>query len=359
MGKKTAVRYFLGANSAGGFHSLYDNFVRPEEGDFLWVIKGGPGCGKSTFMKKIGKAAENAGLTVEYILCSGDPDSLDGVYIREKHMAYVDGTAPHTIDCSLPGGSGLYLDMGAFYHPDPLVKRREALEMLTRAYKARYARAYELLRAAESAAPEHIPGLTGETTLAAVRKRAESMARRYIPAGRGYTQHRRFLSAISCQGIYRLPETVCSQCRRVVTLDNAFGLADAFLKEVHQTAVQRQQPVILCPCPLNPQRLEALLLPEADLAFVAEPPREAWTGPVWRHLRLDAMVDGEAVRALREEYRRVRHVRDELMELAVQSLQEAKALHDDLEEDYRPCVDFPGLDELCRLHMDYLLGTME
>lgn len=359
MGKKTSVRYFLGANSAGGFYSLYDDFVCPKEGDFLWVIKGGPGCGKSTFMKKIGKAAENAGFTVEYILCSGDPDSLDGVYIKEKRTAYVDGTAPHVIDCTLPGGSGLYLDMGAFYRPDPLLKRRETLENLTHAYKARYTRAYELLRAVESVSPERIPGLKGEVTLAAVKKRAESMARRYISAGNGFTRRSRFLSAISCQGIYRLPETVVSLCRRVVTLENAFGLADTFLKEVYQTAQQRQQPVILCPCPLNSQRLEAVLLPEADLAFVAEVPRETWPGPVWRHLRLDAMVDGDAVRSHREELRRVRHIREELLSLAVESLQEAKALHDTLEGTYRPYVDFSGLDELCRLHTDYLLGVME
>jgi len=87
--------FFLGANSGDGFHSLYDSFVDCAEGDFLWVIKGGPGCGKSSFMRHIARAAENAGCEVEYILCSGDPDSLDGIYLRDLRTAYVDGTAPH------------------------------------------------------------------------------------------------------------------------------------------------------------------------------------------------------------------------------------------------------------------------
>jgi nucleoside-triphosphatase THEP1 len=34
-------------------------------GDFLWVIKGGPGCGKSEFMSRVAGAAESVGLEVE------------------------------------------------------------------------------------------------------------------------------------------------------------------------------------------------------------------------------------------------------------------------------------------------------
>ena len=94
MTGKTAS-FFLGANTPEGFHSLYDNFIDAKKGDFLWVIKGGPGCGKSSFMRKVGTAAQQAGLDVEYIYCSGDPDSLDGVRIPQRHVAYVDGTSPH------------------------------------------------------------------------------------------------------------------------------------------------------------------------------------------------------------------------------------------------------------------------
>ena len=98
-----AVRhYFLGANTGGGFVSVYDEFCPPESETFLWVLKGGPGCGKSSFMKAIGRAAEDAGLDVEYVLCSGDPDSVDGVYVPAWQVAYVDGTAPHVREVPFP-----------------------------------------------------------------------------------------------------------------------------------------------------------------------------------------------------------------------------------------------------------------
>ena len=71
------MRYFLGANSRRGFYSLYDSFP-PGEASFLHIIKGGPGTGKSGFMRRLAAAAEEKGLEVETGHCSRDLDSLDG-----------------------------------------------------------------------------------------------------------------------------------------------------------------------------------------------------------------------------------------------------------------------------------------
>ena len=89
------LSYFLGANSYRGFYSLYNDFVYSPMIDRLFIIKGGAGCGKSSFMKTVASAANEAGLDVERIICSGDPDSLDGIFIPGLRIAYVDGTAPH------------------------------------------------------------------------------------------------------------------------------------------------------------------------------------------------------------------------------------------------------------------------
>ena len=146
-----AIRhYFLGANGPEGFHSLYREFCTPDSGNFLWVIKGGPGCGKSTFMRKIGQAAEDAGLDVEYVLCSSDPASLDGVLIPGWHVGYVDGTAPHVLDVEIPAASGAYLDLGQFYDNDALRDALPELCALKKEHKALYAEAYRALHEAKT-----------------------------------------------------------------------------------------------------------------------------------------------------------------------------------------------------------------
>ncbi len=170
------TQYFLGGNTAHGFVSFYDGFCCGER-DFLWILKGGPGCGKSSFMRTIADAAVRAGLSVEYVLCSADPSSLDGVYIPAWHTGYVDGTAPHIIEPSVPGAAGLYVDLGQFYDRAALLPKRAAIEQLQARSRACYREAYACLRAL---APQPQP----------------------LPPGK---RTRRFLRALTSQGL------ICAQ----------------------------------------------------------------------------------------------------------------------------------------------------
>ena len=92
------IQYFLGANSAQGFVSLYHELIDESKASAFYILKGGAGCGKSTLMKTVGEKMEELGFAVEYILCTGDPDSLDGIVIPEKAVAIMDGTAPHVME---------------------------------------------------------------------------------------------------------------------------------------------------------------------------------------------------------------------------------------------------------------------
>lgn len=91
---KEPVHIFLGANSGAGFFSLYDQLLNGRFDDLL-IIKGGPGCGKSSFMRTVAKELSAAGWNKIYVNCSGDPDSLDGVLFPEHRVGLVDGTSPH------------------------------------------------------------------------------------------------------------------------------------------------------------------------------------------------------------------------------------------------------------------------
>ena len=89
------TNFFAGANSGAGFQNLFREILDVEDAYDFMILKGGPGVGKNTFMREIGRTMEQAGTAVEYLWCSGDPDSLDGVVLPELRCAVVDGTAPH------------------------------------------------------------------------------------------------------------------------------------------------------------------------------------------------------------------------------------------------------------------------
>ncbi len=355
MPDNTITRYFLGANSAQGFYSLYDCFAKPEDGVFLYVIKGGPGCGKSSFMKRIGARADCAGLDVEYIHCSGDPASLDAVLIPELGVAYADGTAPHVLDPPFPAAGGAYFDLGSFYDTAALRPKLESIISLNQRYKAMYAESYTLLSAAGSVTIRPSSGLITEEAVLAARRRARSLMGRELGRGSGSGRAvRRFISAISCEGGVFLDSTVSELCPRVCELDNELGIAQDYLDECLACALARGCNVIVCPDCLTPEKTQALLIPEAGLALLCVNRRCRWQGEVYRHVRLDALADAEALRRARPSMRTAEKLRSALTAEAEKKLAGAKTLHDELEGVYNPHVDFDGVYALVEKHAEAL-----
>ncbi len=121
-----SIQYFLGGNTPSGFYSLYHQLSDPERFRALYIIKSGPGSGKSTLMRRVERHAQAAGLETEEVLCSGDPDSLDAVMIPALGAAVVDGTAPQGV---VPKGhfwgTSCLLMNGVTAHPSSLTVPRK------------------------------------------------------------------------------------------------------------------------------------------------------------------------------------------------------------------------------------------
>lgn len=272
MEKLQNTSWFLGANSGNGFSSLYEGFCRAD-GDFLRVIKAGPGCGKSTFMRRIGEAAEANGLEVEYTSARG-PGSLDGVYLPSLGLGYADGTAPHIMDPECFGASGDYLNLGRYCDTLRLREHALELELLTLSYRRRYARAYSLLRAAANASPSVTGTYLKEADRAAAVKRAQAMAARELPRARKGTVRgqvsKRFLGGATCMGRVFLTGTLPQLCGHIYRLEDRLGLGSVFIGAMAEEALSRGLDVTLCPHWLDTTKHEALAIPELGLGFIAD-----------------------------------------------------------------------------------------
>lgn len=359
MKTEPKVRYYLGANTPGGFYSLYDQLLDPEEMEEVLILKGGPGCGKSTLMGRVAARAEAMGLPVEYIRCSGDPDSLDAILLPDRHAAIVDGTAPHVLEPRLAGAVERYVDLGACYDHVSLKRIRGELEQAMKGYKGCYARAYRCLRAAAELAADRAALLQTPALEEKMRKRARGILSRECRRrgqGEGRVQ-RRFLSAITHKGVLVEFETVEAQCRRVYELSDHYGLGHLLLAQLLSGATAAGWDAIACPSPLFPDRLEHLILPQLSLAFVTTGSGAAYPGRPFRRLRIDAMVERELLQRSRARLHFSQKVSAALLDEAVSSLAQAKAMHDALERLYNPHVDFERVGAAAEVIARELLGN--
>ena len=338
MKPPTATYFFMGANSESGFYSLYDQFCSDRE-DTLHIIKGGPGTGKSTFMKRIGKAAEERNLDVEYILCSGDPDSLDGVYIPALHMGWADGTSPHILEPHHFGTSAIYDDLGRFCHVNCLLECRDLITALTDAYRSSYQIAYHYLNAAASvrkASDVNLPHKTEDK----IRKRAHSKIKRELSSTHHGKAVKRFIQGISHMGVVVTSTTLNSLCDRLCVLESNFNLEQIFFDEIYRELLSEQADFILCPDPLCPNQINAIIMPTERLCFLSSNTAADFHGTI-RTIHLDSYLPKEDKLNLTTQ----KHLYEQLLSAAITHLRNAKHLHDDLEQCYRPSLDTSALNE--------------
>ena len=87
------IHRFFGATTANGVVNYIPQITSDLKNRYF--IKGRPGTGKSTFLKKLAVAGLSAGFDVEIYHCSLDPKSLDMIIVRELSLCVFDSTAPH------------------------------------------------------------------------------------------------------------------------------------------------------------------------------------------------------------------------------------------------------------------------
>ena len=92
--KQSLVKHrFFGGSTPKGPMDFVENIT--SDITTRYFIKGRPGSGKSTMMKKILRTAEAQGLDTEVYHCGFDPESLDMLLFPELSLCIFDSTAPH------------------------------------------------------------------------------------------------------------------------------------------------------------------------------------------------------------------------------------------------------------------------
>ncbi len=321
-----AIDTFICSNSKNGFFSLQNEVIN-EKAKRVFIIKGGPGTGKSSVIKKVVKSLGAA----ELIHCSSDPDSLDGAVLSDGTVLF-DGTSPHLAEPPVPGAAGKIINTADFLDEMRLFERKEDILDLNAKISKEYRAAYSLLKAAGEA-----EGLIfGASKEALCHEKINEYAKNFVKRKSGKKGNgkiiRRFADAICSKGNVTLYETVLGASEEVVYIDDRFGAAaDAVMAAVAKGFSESGFDVFAFYSPLSPERILHINVPDARLSFTSK--KQGFTRKIKSERFFKEVIDFDG------RFKFYDILKKSSIEAAVERLARAKALHDELEAIYISALD--------------------
>lgn len=353
MPKGKVKKVFPGGNTCKGFYSYYDHIIAPDATRIL-VIKGGPGVGKSTFMRWIGEEMLQRGYDIEQHCCSSDNGSLDGVVIPAINVALIDGTAPHIVDPKNPGAVDEIIHLGDYWDEAKLRANKEHILAANRRVGRLFRMAYSQLAEAKVIRDEMESYIAECTDFARVNRAVAKLEREVLDAApaqyeRFPTVRHLFATAISPGGVVHHIETLLPENGRLFLLKGAPGSGRATaLARLARYAESRGLDTQVYHCAFIPEEIELLVVPEVRAAFLKQteevdfkPPEN---GPAVTEIDFDRWVDRRALEiyipALMDARSRFRAA----LARATDYIRQAKLTHDYMESFYVPAMDFKAIE---------------
>jgi len=336
--------YFAAANSCDGFYSRFPALFDPHAGRWqkIYIIKGGPGTGKSSFMKRAAEHAEQKGYLVERYYCSADPHSLDGIRIPARGIAMLDGTAPHTVDSAYPGAVEEIINMGMFFDARALRNQSEEIRALCTEHAGFHAKAKRYLHAA-GAVRENLQSLLSDAFLTEKAAGAAARIVKKIPQERDPVYDMQFVTAISVRGIVHLP-TAEMQGTWISVTDG--GRAAHFFSALIEAAEMRGVSYVRYASPLRPTETEGVYFPGIDTVYMTDryghPADETHASPPV--LNTTRFYDKKRLSRVRSRIRFACTCEKMLLEGACDALRSAGQVHDALEAHYIAAMDFDAMN---------------
>lgn len=345
---KRCVDFFMGANTPNGFYSLYRELEQPVDGIRRYLVKGGPGTGKSKLIKRAVEAFSPKDALVERIHCSSDPESLDGAIFHSGNTSIVDSTPPHIIEPTYPGGFETVINLCEYFDEEKLEKRLPGIIELQTAIAACHKKCCKLLKCADILLKDNyyfVESCTNFEKLSAV---AARICKKELPksSGKG-KEYRRLLSAVTNLGILTFSDTVTTLCDRVYLIRDEYGVAaNGLLQHIRQDALQKGYEIFSCYCPISPeQKLEHILIPGLKLAFVTQSRFGRFDGLTpFKAINFTRFTSIDKLRLKKQYLNFNRKAACELIEAAAGEMERAKMIHDELEKKYTDAVNFKSVD---------------
>lgn len=366
MGEGKFIKVFPGGNTAFGFYSFYD-YIIEKDANRIFILKGGPGVGKSTFMRKIGEAMLERGYDIEFHCCSSDNGSLDGICIPEIGVAMLDGTAPHVVDPKNPGAVDEIIHLGDHWNERGIRGNKKVILAVNKEVGRLFKHAYAYLAGAKLFLDEveSYYNESGAINVGAFNKMVIELTHEIFEGEPGLNRNPKvrhlFATAITPDGPVSHLETVVGSLNKRYIIEGDDGTGKTILvSRLMEAALARGYDVTAFHCALNPNHVDHLVIHGLDLAVINNVEPHIYR-PKDGDSVIDTMtcVDPVINEAYLAEKGAARGMYRQCMEQAISFIGRAKKVHDEMENYYVPYMDFDAINDRREKTLNRILELAE
>lgn len=337
-------KYFLGGATPDGFVTKFSNQI--EDTDYCtYIIKGGPGTGKSSLMKKISQTFTDEEQDVYY--CSADPDSYDAVVLKKHKVAFVDGTAPHVFDPTYPGAVQRILYLGDYWDIASLKKNKDNIINIQNEYSQYHLRCRRFITAISAVVSDtvHISMTTLDTEKleSFITRFAKKVMPKTYDDKKGKILFKQF-SAITPKGYMTI---VPNDCEIYLLNDPYYSGTNTFLMAFADIATEKGLDVVVSNSSIHKGNyIEHLYIPELNIAFISSNPINNIQIDTTKIINFMRFYRKDLIREKKARIKFNKKAVEDLMVGAVDCLIKAKSSHDKLEEYYINATNFDSINRL-------------
>ena len=338
--------YFAASNSAHGFQSYYSACFDNARIGRLYAVKGGPGTGKSRFLREVAKSGEACGWHTELIYCSSDPDSLDGVILTkpgEEGIALLDATAPHVYEPNRPGYREEIINLGSFWNGELLRAKGAEIAERNRRKQESYRMAYRYLAGYGQMTATRDELVDPYLRKKAIREFAEKWMRQ-IPEENGFEEQVALARAVGMRGMITL-DTYYAKAKTAYDVEDCRGSAAVFLGAIYEIAKRKKLSVRVSRDPLLPEKIDGLFLKNSGVAFLAF---EGGEKENRRRISMRRFVETGSMHTCREEINFAERMRRAMLQGALDCFSRVCEAHFSVEEIYVRAMDFGAKESFTR-----------
>ncbi|WP_442597066.1 PRK06851 family protein [Neobacillus sp. D3-1R] len=358
------LNYYAGGNTARGFHNLYNSNLQGL--DRLFILKGGPGTGKSSLMKKVGNEWMKRGFDIELLHCSSDNDSIDGVIIKGLNVGIVDGTAPHVIEPTAPGAIEEYINLGEAWDASKLkLKKDNILKIsgkISESFQTAYSTFAEALKIHDEWEKIYINSMDFEKANDLTDSLIEKLFGKMRLHKKADVRHR-FLGAATPKGaVDYVPNLTEDVAKRYFIKGRPGSGKSTMLKKLATAAEERGFDVEVYHCGFDPNSLDMVIVREIGFAiFDSTAPHEYFPSNSSDEIidMYESLIAPGTDDIFAEDLADIAKRYKDKMTEATSFLTNAKALHDDLEEIYINAMDFGKVEEIQQKIQNEILKLAE